>query len=669
MIDHRETATPRFRSHDRRSPIGGVRFLCLCGSILSVFSPLFADLVAQVASPRPFDVIIRGGTVLDGSGGPRYQGDVGVVDGRVARVGNLSADHGTVEIDATGLFVAPGFINIHSHASPDAVATAENMLTQGVTSEIINPDGGGATDIVQQLAEASRNGLALNVGAYIGFNSAWSAVMGSADRRPTTEDIERMRALVVNGLEHGAWGVSAGLDYKPGYYAQIEEVVRVVEPAGRWRTNFPNHDRLTPESNFSSRAGVAETIAIGEKAGLVPVVTHMKSQGVEQGSAGTLLAMMQQATKRGRYTAADAYPYLAGQTGLGALLIPAWAQDGGREEMLKRFKDPALRPRIVTETEQALNARFNGAGGVYLPVTKRQLVDIIREQHISPGEAIVRILEQGNETAILRFGSEADLVKILQHPTAAMACDCGATTNTRQHPRAWGSFPRVLGRYVREQKVLTWEDAIRKMTALPANTIGMVDRGFLAPGMFADITVFDPNTVIDRATYEDPAQLSEGIRFVLVNGVLVLKDGRVTGDRGGRVVSRTAHMPSRPMNTAAARRLSVRGAFGRDARVTIDISQAAGAAQARGSFRLMDGPSRTILETSDVGVLQTTKDWASFTARIAPRPDSADLFVTVIVERADPFADGRPTSVTIDIDDRGGITGILTKLAARLVLR
>jgi len=156
---------------------------------------------------------------------------------------------------------------------------------------------------------------------------------------------------------------------------------------------------------------------------------------------------------------------------------------------------------------------------------------------------------------------------------------------------------------------------------------------------------------------------------VLVNGVLVLKDGRVTGDRGGRVVSRTAHMPSRPMNTAAARRLSVRGAFGRDARVTIDISQAAGAAQARGSFRLMDGPSRTILETSDVGVLQTTKDWASFTARIAPRPNSADLFVTVIVERADPFADGRPTSVTIDIDDRGGITGILTKPAARLVLR
>src|SRR5262249_26604920 len=269
---------------------------------------------------------------------------------------------------------------------------------------------------------------------------------------------------------------------------------------------------------------------------------------------------MDAATRRGSYTAADVYPYLAGQAGLGALMVPAWAQDGGRDAMLKRFQDPALRSRIVKEVEEAMNARFSGVDGVYLPASKRQLADIVRDWSVSPGEAVVRILEQGNETAILKFGSEADLVRILQNPTTSMACDCGATLNARQHPRAWGSFPRVLGRYVREQNALTWEDAIRKMTALPANTIGMVDRGYLAPGMAADVTVFDPKTIVDRATYEDPAQLSDGVRFVLVNGVVQVRDGRVTGAHGGQIVTRSAHMPSRPMNPAgAARKLSLRG--------------------------------------------------------------------------------------------------------------
>ena len=295
----------------------------------------------------------------------------------------------------------------------------------------------------------------------------------------------------------------------------------------------------------------------------------MKAQGSEQGTAGTLLGMMQQATARGDYTAADAYPYLAGQTSLGALLIPAWAQDGGRDQMLERFADPALRTRIVAETEHAMNARFGGAAGVFLPQTKQELTDIMREMQVTAGEAVVRLLEKGNVGAILRFGSEPDLVKILQHPTTSIACDCGASTETRQHPRAFGTFPRVLGRYVREQQVLTWEDAVRKMTALPANTIGMVDRGFLAPGMAADVTVFDPATVIDHATYEDAGQLSEGIRIVLVNGRMALRDGKVTGEQGGRVLARDSHMPSRAM-TAIARRLNVAGA------VTLQRGRASG---------------------------------------------------------------------------------------------
>ena len=578
--------------------------------LVAMLALALGDLSAQ--PPPAFDIILRHGTILDGSGLPRFRGDVAIANGFIARVGDLSKDRAAVEVDAAGLYVTPGFINIHSHASPSALPTAENMLTQGVTTEIINPDGGGSTDLLDQLGRASAAGLALNVGGYIGFNAAWSEVMGPAERRAGPDDIEKMRAIVGRGLESGAWGVSAGLDYKPAYYAPVEEVVRVVDVAAKWRTNFPNHDRLTPESKFSSRVGVGETIAIGEKAGLFPVVTHMKAQGVEQGTAGDLLAMMESATRRGAYTAADAYPYLAGQTGLGALMIPAWAQDGGRDAMLARFTDPGQRARIVAETEQAMNARFNGAEGVFLPATKQQLVDVMREMNVSAGEAVVRILEGGNVSAILRFGSEADLVKILKHPTTSIACDCGASTETRQHPRAFGSFPRVLGRYVREQKVLTWEDAIRKMTALPANTIGMVDRGLLAPGMAADVTVVDPSTVIDHATYEDAGQLSEGIRHVLVNSRFALREGKVTGEQGGRVLTRTAHAP--PSDDVERRAPAVRAEVGTSPSSS-RRRPARGARLARFSFATAQPRSAPPTSAS----CETMDSRASFTAHVGRR--------------------------------------------------
>jgi len=645
-----------------------------CSCFRAFVAVLFGAVLASGQSATRFDIILRHGTVIDGTGLPRYRADVGIAGGHVAKVGDLAGERGATDIDVTGLFVAPGFINIHSHASVSALPTAENMLTQGVTSEILNPDGGGSTDIAAQLSRASAAGLAVNIGAYIGFNAIWADTMGPADRRATDADIARMRTLVASGLDKGAWGVSAGLDYKPAYYAQVEEVVRALEPAAKWRTNFPNHDRLTPESGFSSRVGVGETIAIGERAGLVPVVTHMKAQGSEQGTAGTLLGMMQQATARGDYTAADAYPYLAGQTGLGALLIPAWAQDGGRDQMLQRFADPSQRARIVSETEEAMNARFGGAAGVFLPQTKQELTDIMREMQESAGEAVVRLLEKGNVGAILRFGSEPDLVKILQHPTTSIACDCGASTETRQHPRAFGTFPRVLGRYVREQQVLTWEDAVRKMTALPASTIGMVDRGFLAPGMAADVTVFDPATVIDHATYEDAGQLSEGIRLVLVNGRIALRDGKVTGEQGGRVLARDAHMPSRAMSSGD-RRLRITGAVRGAApsgppiagligpryndRITIDLAQTGNTPRAKGSIRIANAASGEVLEATDLGVLQTTMEWASVTAMMRARPSGEPHAATLIIEHADPFVDGRPRTITIDVAGRPRITGVL----------
>ncbi len=421
-----------------------------------------STLVAQAPPPPRYETILRGGTVVDGSGAPRFVADIAISNGRIARIGNLGGVHAPTEIDVRGLMVAPGFINIHSHASPAALPTAENMLTQGVTTELLDADGGGPTDLAVQLEPIGR--------------------------------------------------------------------------AGRWRTFFPNHDRSTPESGYSSRAGVEETRLIGERAGLVGQFTHMKIQGHEQGTAAAVIEMMNRSSAEGRWVAADVYPYLAGQTARSALIIPGWAQDGGAEAMRTRFKDPELRARIVKESDEAIKARFNGPESIMVLGTRR-LSDIMREVGVTTaGEAVVKVLETESPWAILGFGIEADLAKIIQYHSSAIACDCGAATGSRGHPRYYGTFPRVLGRYVRETRALTWEDAIRKMSGLPAAMIGLVDRGFLASGMAADITVFDSATVIDRATFERPDAFSEGIRPVLVNGQIALRDGKATGERGGVVL-------------------------------------------------------------------------------------------------------------------------------------
>jgi len=589
-----------------------------------------AVLDAQV---RPFDVIISGGTVIDGSGNNRFSADVGIRNGLIVEIGNLSGATAKDTIDAKGLIVAPGFINIHSHASPDALPTAVNMLMQGVTTEIFNADGNGPLAVAEQMSRLSKPGLALNIGGYIGFNAVWQQVVGNADRRPAPEEIERMRGMIAAGLEQGAWGVSAGLDYKPGYFASTEEVIRIVDVARNARTNFTNHDRITPESNFSSKVGISETLAIGERAGMVPVVTHMKVQGLEQGTATPILDSIAQTTRRGHYAAADAYPYLAGQSGLGSLIIPGWAQEGGRDAMLKRFADAEMRARIVREAEEAMKARFGGPQGVYLPRTQQELTAVMKEMNAGGGETIVRILEQtGDPGAILRFGAEEDLVKILKDPVTSMACDCGASTATRVHPRFYGSYPRVLGRYVREQKIMSLEQAIKKSSWLPASTIGMSDRGVLAVGMAADVMVFDANTIIDHATYENPALPSEGVKFVIVNGVIALKDGAATGLRGGLALLRSPNMPSRPAS-ADLRGIQVT-AKSRDHSLQIDLTLSAGVREARGRL-VVDGVNYR------PGFLQTTQDWAALTGTLDGRT------ISVIVDQH-PSAGGLSAIVWID---------------------
>ena len=321
--------------------------------------------------------------------------------------------------------------------------------------------------------------------------------------------------------------------------------------------------------------------------------------------------------------------------------------------MLKRFADAATRARIIKESEEAMAARFGGPQGVYLPRTQQELTAIMKDMNAGAGETIVRLLEQAADPgAILRFGAEEDLVKILQDPVTAMACDCGASTATRVHPRFYGSFPRLLGRYVREQKIMTWEQAIRKSSWLPASTIGMSDRGLIALGMAADLVVFDPATIIDRATYENPAAPSEGVRFVIVNGVVALRDGEPTNLRGGRALLRSPNMPSRPTSDRS-RSLKVEGLID-GKRVAIDLTQRASGREATGSFALDGFP-----EATGFGVLQTSGDWAGVTF------ESAGQAMRATIDRGDPRNPGAVT-VVLHAADREVFRGSLSPSAVTI---
>ena len=579
-------------------------------SLLLAVSLSGCGRVASAPVPPPlsrFDVVIRGGTVIDGTGAPAYRADVGVIGSEIAAIGDLSVAPATTTVDARGLIVAPGFINIHSHALRAALGAPANMLRQGVTTEIGNSDGAGPLGAAGWMG-ADRAPLGVNYGLYVPFNSIWGAVVGPSDRRPTQTQSDSMRALVRQGLLEGGWGVSAGLDYQPAFFATTDEVIAVVDVARPWRTNFPNHDRVSVDNGYSSLAGMRQTVVIGERAGLVPVITHMKLQGHEQGRAREALRMFDSATARGTFVAADVYPYLAGQTALSAFLIPGWAADGGREPMLARFRDSTARARIAREMMEAIRARFGSAENIMVPDRGRNLQQLVGDLGVaSVPDAAMALLTERQRGVIITFGIEPDLVEIMRWPNAAIACDCGAGP-TQTHPRYYGSFPRVLGKYVREQRAMSWEEAVRKMTTLPASIIGLVDRGAIAVGMAADIVVVDSTAVIDRATFEQPMQNPEGIRHVLVNGHIALRDGTPTGSTGGRPLRRGASMPSRPPGFAASRSVTVVAPG-----VTISLSQGPADRSARGQLRI--NTSTLTLTATSLGLLQHARGWGAISAR------------------------------------------------------
>lgn len=503
---------------------------------------LIVAAIQPLRAEEPFDkldLLIRGGTIVDGTGEPPMKRDIGIVDGRIVLVAPTITIAADEIIDSTGLLVAPGFINVHDHSVLQDLGAATNLISQGVTTTITNADGSGPTEITGQLRGVAEMPLAINFGAFIGFNSVWQAEMGMEDPDAVSAaQISRMQDAIEKQLAAGAWGVTAGLDYKPGSYADIAEVTAILAPARKWRTIFSNHDRVAEENGFSSMAGMSETLDIASATGMVPIVTHIKAQGQEQGTADAVVNSFRLAGEAGSFVATDIYPYVAGMTGLHSLLVPGWALEGGRPAMLQRFGDIALRKKITASVEEAIAAKFKVTDGIFIVEDDTLLTNVMTERRIGAGEAVLQLLEEEPKQAVLRFGIEDDVDRFLRYEGTMIACDCGASEEPRAHPRFQGTFPRILGRYVRERQIISLTQAIRKMSGLPADMLGLIDRGYIAAGMHADLVIFDPQNIVDHATFEEPHRPSEGILTVLVSGAVTWHKDALTGQRAGEVLYR-----------------------------------------------------------------------------------------------------------------------------------
>jgi dihydroorotase/N-acyl-D-amino-acid deacylase len=535
-------------------------------------APLLVAIVAAAVSwqaplhsqPPAFDLVIRGGRIVDGTGSPWFVADVGIKGDTVTALRPRLEAAGARVIDAQGLVVSPGFVDVHAHVEPreggeDMVGNpaTENNVRQGVTTVIGSPDGGGPVGVGGYLAQVEAARPAINVGAFIGHGSVRSAVMGAANRTATPDELERMRELVRTGMREGAFGLSTGLFYVPGNYAPLDEVVELARVAGERGGIHQSHMKDEAARVLDS---VRDTIAIGERGGLPTQVTHHKIIGkANWGRSVETLRLIDEARARGVDATIDQYPYTASSTSIQGGLVPQWAQAGGREAMLKGLRDETTRGKVLAAIASSIeNDRGGGdPGNVVLAacawdpgLAGKSLAQVLRDRGRPvtiprAAELVVEIVEKGGCSAIYHAISEDDLVRIMQHPATMIASDAapGVPIFGRNvpHPRAYGTFARVLGVYVREKKVLTLEEAVRKMAGFPAQRMGLMDRGLLRVGMKADVVVFNPATVIDRATFEKPHQYAEGVSAVVVNGQLALADGKTTGARAGRTLRR--HQP------------------------------------------------------------------------------------------------------------------------------
>lgn len=517
---------------------------------------LLLFLLPLFLQAQGFDLLITNGKILDGAGNPWFYGDIGVRGDTIAAIGILKNAPATTRIEAAGMVVAPGFIDIHSHGRRGIfqVPKAENYLREGVTTIIEGPDGSSDVPLGPFLDRIAHTPISINFASFVGHGSIRAKVMGLVNRKATPEELEQMKTLAKQAMLDGAVGLSTGLFYVPGNYANTEEVIEIAKVVGSMGGFHQSHMRDEGDHILDS---VRETIRIGEEGGLPTQITHHKVIGAANwGKSVETLQLVEQARVRGVDVTIDEYPYTASSTGIAALL-PQWSLEGGHKAVVERLSAPDARAKIKAEIVHNLQYGRGGgdpknvaivncdfdpslAGKTLSDVTRQRGAPVTNE---NAADTAISLVEKGNCTAVYHAIDEGDIERIMRSPYTMVASDGDIPVfgKAAPHPRSYGTFARVLGVYVREKHVLTLQDAVRKMSAMPAQRLKFPDRGLLRPGMKADIVVFDPATVADKATYEQPHQYSVGFRDVIVNGKPVLRDGKVTSERPGRVLYGPAH--------------------------------------------------------------------------------------------------------------------------------
>lgn len=507
-------------------------------------------LIRQGRTQESYDIILRNGHVLDGSGNPWFRADVALRGVRIVAVGDLADASAEREINVAGLYVAPGFIDSHSHSAKGLASQdrshAHPLLAQGVTTVLINPDGGGPVDLAQQREALMKDELGVNVAQLVPHGSIRREVLGMADRLATAEELNRMRNLVRQGMEQGAFGLSSGPFYAPGSYSDTWELVELAKVSSEYGGLYTSHIR--DESNYTIGvvAAVDEVIQIAREADLPAVVTHIKVLGPPVwGYSFAVVQRIERARSEGLEVYADQYPYLASATALGAALLPRWAQAGGRDSLLMRLDNPDIMAKIRNAIGENL-LRRGGAERIQFrrfqpdsSVEGRTLADVSAEWNMDPIETSIKMFRIGNPRIVSFNMHKRDVETFMVQPWIMTSSD-GAYPRWGEgvpHPRAFGAFPRKLRKYVIEEGVMDLATAIRGMTSLPAQVFRIRDRGRVREGAYADLVVFDLKRLRDRATFTDPFHLSEGMVYVFVNGQAAILDGKFTNIMAGQVLS------------------------------------------------------------------------------------------------------------------------------------